>query len=131
RAGTPNLPPRRLVERRDRRSARRADVDNELLAFDERRRRGPEEILPHVVIRAQIHLPDRLSRCELETMELPFGSHREHAIAVDHRTGPRTVVVPVPVLERGGIAKAPAALPRFRMETLDDLLVRDPVQEHQ
>ena len=78
---TPDFAAPPLIEGDHARSARRADVQDERAAFEERRRRRAEEVLGHAVFGSQIAPPRDLARCELETVKLPFCAERVHAAA--------------------------------------------------
>ena len=61
-AGPPDFASGRLVEPDDARTARRADIHDQQLAFNQGRRRRPEKILRDAILLVQVALPDQLSR---------------------------------------------------------------------
>ena len=64
-------------------------------------------------------------------MQLRLRADRVDGPGLDDRARPRAVVVAVPIFEIRGVAELPIGRPRLRVQAFDDLLVAQPMQEHE
>jgi hypothetical protein len=64
-------------------------------------------------------------------MQFSFRAHREDTAVVDHGARSRPVVVAVPIFERGGISELPLRRSGLWLQTHDDFLILDPMDEHE
>src|SRR5262249_34359424 len=93
-----------------------ADVDQEQVAFNDRRAADAEEVLHDAEVGAGVHLPDGLAVQDPHAMEYALGTVDVDAVAVDDRAAARAVVVVVKVLVIGRVIKSPQYLAGFALE---------------
>ena len=120
-ARAPNQLPALFVECRHGGPARGAYIHDQQIALDQRRGGDSKKILRDFELGRQIALPIHLSGFQLQAVQFAFRAVGVHAVAVDHRAGARTVVVPVAVLKLGGVAELPIPLAGLAMEAFDPL----------
>ena len=108
-----------------------ADVGDDLSAFDERRARGAEKSLVDLELAHRIDVPQRLSRREIDRVELPFGAVGVDDAIGDHRHGARAFVEPEIVAVGCGIGVPPLRRAGERIERLDDLAIVDAMKQNQ
>src|SRR6185369_6800956 len=119
------------MKRRHGWSTRRANVDDQQVAFDQRRGRRAKKILRHFEFSGKVAFPVDLPGLQFEAVQLALGAICVYAIAVDHRAGAWSVIVAVPILELRGVAEIPILLSGFGMQTLDLLPVALAVKVNQ
>lgn len=108
-----------------------ADVDDQVVLFQEGRGTYSEEIGGEIEIFEDVAFPEELSGFEVQGVEFSFCAHGENegVLFVDDGRTARAVGVAVTVLIFGGIAEAPIALTCFGMEAIDDFFVFETVEE--
>ena len=64
-------------------------------------------------------------------MQLRLRADRVDRSGLDDRARPRAIVVAVPILKIRGVAELPIGRPRLGVQAFDNLLVAQPMQEHE